>query len=244
MVGDNCKGCKSKQMLLAGMLFSAMFILAIMASSQSSTAQAHTSDQIPTSKMQGILLPEYEPNSLNFYRSPGNICSRVESLDPTVRDTAVSIAKNNTGKWNVAQLVDMFVWMKKNVAYVNDPEGRDYYAYASETLEVGGGDCDDQAILATSMIEAIGGSSQIVVGKECSHAYSTVYIGNSTEHYEEITEKIKEIYSKKYKTKIEGNFTSYTDSKGGIWLVFDPTGGVYLGDVLPACRDVKPNLKC
>ena len=74
----------------------------------------------------------------------------------------------------------------KGWSYVRDPRGRDYYQSASETLKigkdagcVGAGDCDDFAILMAALIEAIGGTTRIVLayGPSGSHAYTEVYLG-------------------------------------------------------------------
>jgi hypothetical protein len=76
---------------------------------------------------------------------------------------------------------------KKGWSYFSDPY-TDYYAYANETLKVfinqsygsiGAGDCDDFAILMSSLVGAIGGTARIVLSKNYKggHAYAEVYLG-------------------------------------------------------------------
>ena len=47
---------------------------------------------------------------------------------------------------------------------------------ANVTLKVGAGDCEDQAILLSSMIEAVGGTTRVYLTD--NHAFAAVYIGN------------------------------------------------------------------
>ena len=45
-----------------------------------------------------------------------------------------------------------FVYMvKEKVEYVSDPRGNDIWEPANVTLRIGAGDCEDQAILLSSM---------------------------------------------------------------------------------------------
>lgn len=164
------------------------------------------------------------------------ICPKIESQNTAVRDAAVSIARDSEGKWNVGQLVDLFVWMKTNIKYVNDPSTGNYYAFASETLQTKAGDCDDQAILITSMIRSVGGTSNMIIVNECTHAFASVFISESKADFDKIREGISNIYYNKYSLQI-GNTYSYKDEKGGYWLIVDPAGGQYLGDELPDCRN-------
>jgi PKD repeat protein len=76
---------------------------------------------------------------------------------------------------------------KKKWDYVNDPREVDTFQNASSSLKYGGdksvgkGDCDDYAIVVSSLIECIGGASLIVFAEKegkGAHMYSEVFLGN------------------------------------------------------------------
>jgi hypothetical protein len=84
----------------------------------------------------------------------------IQPAEPVVRGTAVSAVSDcpddidaNSDVWKIWQINR---WVALNVSYVSDPLGHNYYAYARETLDAGGGDCDDFAILLASMYESVG----------------------------------------------------------------------------------------
>lgn len=54
------------------------------------------------------------------------------------------------------------------VAYMPDPEWCDRWCSPAETLDRRGGDCDDLAILATSLLWAGGVAAGVVVGHHCN----------------------------------------------------------------------------
>lgn len=84
----------------------------------------------------------------------------VEPTNRQVRDTALSALGDappeievNSEAWKIWQLNR---WVANNISYISDPKGEEYFAYAHQTLETKGGDCDDFAILLASMYEAVG----------------------------------------------------------------------------------------
>ena len=166
-----------------------------------------------------------------------NICGKVQPTNSGIRNQAVSIASDASGAWNVNQLVELYIWMKSNIAYVNDPVNQEYFASASETLTSGGGDCEDQAILIASLIQSVGGTSKVVVAPDCGHAFASVYIGDSKEYFDEIQQSIVQIYWNKGIYDLYGeSLFGYSDSEGHYWLNVDPAGGAYLGDTYISCR--------
>jgi hypothetical protein len=83
----------------------------------------------------------------------------VEKLvDPErVRNFAVFIV-SNSGKDPVTSLYD---YVRTNVKFVEDP-GNEYAAKPCETIISGGGDCEDQAVLLASLLEAVGVDSFVM----------------------------------------------------------------------------------
>lgn len=173
----------------------------------------------------------------NSSQSFSEICNKIQPTEPQVRNTAVSIAKSSSGEWNVGQLLDLFEWMKTNVVYVSDPINSEYFASATETVNVGAGDCDDQAILIVSMVKSIHGTARIgYAAEECSHAFAEVFVSKDEDHFNTIKQDIADFYAEKG-IDVKVIFSSH-DSEG-YWLIVDPAGGEYLGDLLPDCRGKK-----
>lgn len=138
---------------------------------------------------------------------------------PTVRNTAVNIAGQSPGTFNLGQVCDIFDYCYNNWKYVNDPKAREVVEYASTTLGNGlNGDCDDFAVLLCSMILSIGGEARInyAYGSDGGHAFTEVNIGwpdnNEIENY--ISKRYKRVYN-------NDDIWSRTDAKGNKWLNLD-----------------------
>ncbi len=108
---------------------------------------------------------EYTTSGPSLPQSPeqgrtNDICEYVEPANTIVRDAAVSAVQDapanmeaNSEAWKIWKIN---YWVANNISYVNDPKGQDYPAYAHETLQIKGGDCDDFSILLASMYESVG----------------------------------------------------------------------------------------
>jgi hypothetical protein len=155
--------------------------------------------------------------------------AKVEFKDFNVQIRVTNIIKPYPGDYNIYQVLAIFDFMLNNLTYISDPEGRDYWAYCSETLVKGGGDCEDFSILFSSMIGTIGGTTRAYLTK--THAFSTLYIGNESQK-NEILDAIELYYG------TEPNFVLFKDGEN-YWLAADPAGALYLGG-LPA--DAEPAL--
>lgn len=163
------------------------------------------------------------------------ICPKIQYTDPAIRDAAVQIAKNTAGSWNVEQLVELYAWSKTNISYVSDPANKEYFASATETLNIRAGDCDDQAILIASLIQSIGGTAKVVVAPNCQHALAAVFVSKNQEDFDQILQSIATIYYEKGIYDLsQQTFHHYKDGSG-LWLIVDPAGGSYLGDTFPEC---------
>lgn len=137
----------------------------------------------------------------------------------SVRNTAVNIAGQSPGTFNLGQICDIFDYCYNNWKYVNDPKAREVVEYASTTLSNGlNGDCDDFAVLLCSMILSIGGEARInyAYGADGGHAFTEVNIGRTDKH--EINNYISKRYKRVYN---RDGIWSRTDSKGNKWLNLD-----------------------
>lgn len=158
----------------------------------------------------------------------------VEAMDytnPTTRDYALSlIDKDHGGKYNIAQICDMWEKIYKRWTYVNDPKGTEYYSPASRTINLGlKGDCDDFAILVASTMLAIGGSPRVILASNTGggHAYAEVCVADSKAGLDGVAKYICKRYNCKgiaYRASNDGGQARY-------WLNLDWSskhpGGAY-----------------
>jgi transglutaminase-like putative cysteine protease len=119
--------------------------------------------------------------------------ARVEPENSRVNDEALWLALKYPGDLPIDQIASIYGYLKngddskKGWGYVRDPRGIDYLRYANATLRagdrsncVGGGDCDDFAILMAALVESVGGTTRIILARNNTtggHAYTEVYIG-------------------------------------------------------------------
>ena len=109
------------------------------------------------------------------------INARVEPDDAYVHDLALSLAAKQSGDHTIDQVCEIYSYLKygnssrKPWSYVDDPRGSDYFNYASKSLSAGNaagstgaGDCDDFAILMSSLIESIVGTTRIIFAQNNS----------------------------------------------------------------------------
>ncbi|MCA9535296.1 MAG: FHA domain-containing protein [Myxococcales bacterium] len=128
------------------------------------------------------------------------VVASMDSSDPVVRNAAVRLAASQQGNFSVEQVASIFTHVRGRWRYVNDPQGAEYFAHASETItNEYVGDCDDFAIVVASMITAIGGRARIVMmsGPAGGHAYPEVCLSGEAEevrahldaHYQALTDR-------------------------------------------------------
>ena len=153
--------------------------------------------------------------------------SKVDFDNYKIQNLVSEISEKYPGEYNIYQILAIFDFMLYNLTYISDPEGRDYWAFCSETIDKGGGDCEDLSILFSSMIGAIGGTTRIYLTQ--THAFSALYIGSESSK-NEILGAIELYYG------TEPNYVIFKDEQG-YWLATDPTGTLYMGG-LPA--DAEP----
>ncbi len=161
---------------------------------------------------------EYEEGGYDVFNKLNEL---VNPRSSGVYEKALQIAGQYSGEYNVYQLCALFNWVRDEIEYVSDPGGIDYWSPPDETLVAKSGDCEDHAILLTSMIEAIGGATRIILIE--NHAFVSVYIGDES-HASKVIEAIKNYYD------VELPFVRWVDN-GERWLILESTGGYYPGDL-------------
>jgi hypothetical protein len=177
---------------------------------------AMSEDPYPQDLIVAKLLPF--PNKSKIIKS-------VDFTNPKVRNFALYATtkhfrdvKGFNQNRKMIQCFAVFKEIKNNWNYVNDPKGREYIAYASESLQHFSGDCDDHAVLMAACIKAIGGTPRII--HTGGHLYPEMLIGNNFD-LETAIYLIKEVlFVNESKDK---DIHYHIDERGNIWLNLDYT---------------------
>lgn len=166
-----------------------------------------------------------------------NVEQYVEPTLPLIRNTAITALQRcplsvgmNSDVWKIWQLNR---WVSANVDYVSDPLESNYFAYAHETLEIGAGDCDDFAILLSSLYESVGLDAAIAGidtdgDLQTDHMACLVYYGEGGESFIDSERAILDSLGMDTDVRIicfDQASSNLMPAKydGGIWVVADPT---------------------
>lgn len=209
--------------------------------------------------------PELIDIPIVFVTSDEDICrreylekiydARIEPGHPLVNSDAIRIAGKYSGELTIEQICALYDYLKfgdgsvGGWSYVSDPRDIDIIRYANETIRIGKeidrsgvGDCDDFAIVMSSFIESIGGTSRIVLAynNTSGHAYAEVYLGNISDQETDLNNILNWI---KYYYNINNVYThihSVNCEEKEVWLNLDwgqdengnyhPGGPFYKGD--------------
>ena len=93
--------------------------------------------------------------------------------DINLRAYANSIIKDCKSNDIECQINSIYRYIVENYNYISDPIGTELIQSPEETMQIGGGDCEDLTILYMSLLENIGIKTYLVLNK--THAYSLVY---------------------------------------------------------------------
>ncbi len=196
-------------------------------------------EQLTTLPLNEKVTPSY--SSLPHYaeqEQTENINQYVEPANPSVRDTAALIVQDspagidaNSEAWKVWRIN---YWVTNNISYASDPKGSECFAYAHETLATKTGDCDDFAVLLSSMYESIGLDAAIAYidtdnDERIDHVTCIIYYSKDSDSF--LGEE-KVIMSCASLTSPTGHlYVSYVAASSeilsgkyttGIWIVADP----------------------
>ncbi|MEM4308686.1 MAG: transglutaminase domain-containing protein [Thermoplasmata archaeon] len=126
------------------------------------------------------------------------------------------IRANTTENYTTHLLLGIFEYVC-GIEYAQEPNGSDYWQTPDETITRNSGDCEDFAILLSSLVSAAGGTARFCYTN--NHAFAVVYIG---ENFSEIKRAVDGYYFHKMNMVfVKDNF--------GYWVVADPAGEPYLG---------------
>ena len=170
------------------------------------------------------------------FPNKSKIIDAVDFTNPKVRNFALYATtkhfKDIRGFKENRKLIQCFAVFKEirnNWNYVNDPKGREYIAYASESLQHFSGDCDDHAILMAASIKAIGGTPRII--HTGGHLYPEMLIGNKNDLETAIYLIKEELFAQESHSQ---QIHYHIDERGQIWLNLDYTatypGGKFMSE--------------
>lgn len=138
-----------------------------------------------------------------------------------------SSLRGGTGPYNVQEIIAAFDWIRDNIAYADDPE--DVWQSPKDTMSLGSGDCEDQAILMASLVGSLGGNARVNIIQ--GHAFATVYMGNSSLSLLGISGAISSHYG--------CDLTPYfIQDSTGYWMTVDTTGFPYAGGLVTTSAPV------
>lgn len=131
----------------------------------------------------------------------------------------------------------IYIWVKEEISYISDPPD-DWFKPALQTLIVRGGDCDDLAILLSSLWRSIGFKTYLGFLK--GHVFPGVILARLSPNpinEENVPMEVKEFYSEAEETyfrveevKVPGDVRfNYNISVGDIVRSFDPFDLAFMG---------------
>jgi hypothetical protein len=105
-----------------------------------------------------ILLIAFIPYTLAHDLSSYNLSDYVTPYDNEVIKLAETIGLNPFLSYPLDNTGNAYYWVSENIRYMQDEQrwgARDYWQLPSTTIRLGTGDCEDQAILLTSLLRAL-----------------------------------------------------------------------------------------
>jgi hypothetical protein len=128
---------------------------------------------------------------------------KIEVNNTYIRDLAYSILTNNRGsKESIINTIYRFII--DNYDYISDPDDIELIKTPFETIEDGGGDCEDLTILINSILENIGIKTYLAMNE--THAYSLVCDVDTELMWEEIEKSFIKIVEDKWGEKIKRTY--------------------------------------
>ena len=230
---------------VCGMMLWSLFVLLVFGGLACSSYELAPESELPASDTSQVIPSPDSGDSTHSYdlsrtsdlKRSDNVSDYVESTNPLIRNTAVSLVQDspadieaNSEIWKIWKINN---WVANNISYVSDPLSNNYFAYAHETLQVKGGDCDDFAILLASMYEAVGLDAALAYIDTygdgiLDHMACLVYYPGDGDTFREEQEKILELVG--LTTDVRFIYFDPVKSRllpekyeSGIWIVADPT---------------------
>ena len=91
------------------------------------------------------------------------------------RTRALGIIRNVPPKHYRAEVIAVQAWVRRNIRYTRDIRGIETLATPEKTVEYQQGDCDDQAMVVSALLEAVGHPTRFKAVGFVPHNYSHVF---------------------------------------------------------------------
>lgn len=108
----------------------------------------------------------------------------VDYINPTVKgvaDRVSSMACDASENYIVCQAKALYLFVRDDFSYVQDPDAFEYIKTPIESLNNLGGDCDDASVLLASLLGSIGIRTRLVFMYE--HVYVEAYLPEASSRY-------------------------------------------------------------
>ncbi len=115
-------------------------------------------------------------------KTTNNYLELLEPNDPVIKraaDKIISLSECSSSK--ICQAKAIFYFIRDSFDYVSDPLQFEYVKSAKESLVSHNGDCDDSAVLAANLLQAIGIRTRFVFVP--NHVYIEAYLPESLKRY-------------------------------------------------------------
>jgi len=145
------------------MLFLLLIIVSWMVPFYSVKLNPEPADIPSLSYIQSQFLDGVEIGNETGTSSLAEAAALTDANNPLIKQVATKIATQSCPESKICQAKALYYFVKDNMKYVSDPYAKEYVASPVETLKVGGGDCDDGALLLASLIKSIGIETKIII---------------------------------------------------------------------------------
>lgn len=173
-------------------------------------------------------------NELKPFSRAEDVRAAIDYQAPVVRSFAVRAATTwftdapiDDDEFTLVQSFSIFKVINSAWIYVSDPVDDEYFAKASESVELLAGDCDDHAILMAACIKAIGGEVRLV--RTTGHIYPEMKVGNAKAMERAAFLIRQELFPDVAK---HAALFYHTDAKGDRWINLDYTRHYPGGEVM------------
>jgi hypothetical protein len=160
--------------------------------------------------------------------------------DINLRAHANSIISDCESNDIECQINSIYRHIVENYNYLSDPVGTELIQSPEETIQIGGGDCEDLTILYMSLLENIGIKTYLVLNE--THAYSLVYDVNIDNLWNYIEQSFIKLVEEEYGEEITDIYEQSFILKGKQYWYYGGNGTnveVYGSDYLNITYDIK-----
>lgn len=95
--------------------------------------------------------------------------------DPTLRRIGLMVTQHCNARDDMCELKAIFDFVQRNIRYTGDITGKDTFQSALRTLQFGGGDCDDHAVLTAVLAMENGFNTKFRITSNTGATWDHIY---------------------------------------------------------------------